>query len=50
MYSERNENFSLMLKALKMKVIIFANSIDPDGAAHNELPHLNLYPGLPSSR
>ena len=26
-----------------MKVAEFANSIDPDEAAHNELPHLDLH-------
>ena len=33
----------------KMEKISFANSIDPDGAAHNELPHLDPHclPELP---
>ena len=26
-----------------MKVVEFAKSVDPDEAAHNELPHLNLH-------
>ena len=26
----------------KMEVVEFANSVDTDEAAHNELPHLNL--------
>ena len=30
-------------KAQKMKSVEFANSVDPDEAAHNELPHLGLH-------
>ena len=30
-------------KSTKNKVLEFANSIDQDEAAHNELPHLYLY-------
>ena len=38
----------LSIKALKTKIVVFANSIDPDEAAHYELPHPELY-CLPSS-
>ena len=31
-----------------MKKVKFENSVDPDEAAHNELPHLDLH-CLPSS-
>ena len=31
-----------------MRTVDFANSVDPDEVAHNELPHLDL-PNLPSS-
>ena len=34
---------ALRVKAPKMKIVEFANSIDPDEAAHNELPHLDLH-------
>ena len=37
-------NFHVLhLKARKMKIVEFANNIDPDEAAHNELPHLDLH-------
>ena len=42
-----NSDVVFMLKRQKVKVK-FANSIDPDEAAHNELPHLDLH-CLPSS-
>ena len=38
----------LILKAQETKIVDFANSIDQDEAAHNELPHLDLH-CLPSS-
>ena len=27
----------------EMKIVEFANSVDPDEVAHNEPPHLDLY-------
>ena len=30
-----------MLRRPKTRIVEFANSIDPDEAAHNELPHLS---------
>ena len=33
----------LSLKALKMKIVKFANSVDADEVAHNELPRLDLH-------
>ena len=43
-------NTVTFLKALKMKihVVEFAHSVDPDEAAHDELAHLDLH-CLPSS-
>ena len=38
----------LALKAQKMIIAEFANSVDPDEVAHYEPPHLDLY-YLPSS-
>ena len=38
----------LSLKAPETKIAEFANSVDPDKAAHYELPHLDL-PCSPSS-
>ena len=35
-------------KAPKLKTVEFANSVDQDEVAHNELPHLDLH-CLPSS-
>ena len=32
----------LIRKVSKMKVVEFANSIDPNEVAHKELPHLDL--------
>ena len=40
----RNENIlTVILIALKMKVVEFANSVDPDEMAHYEPPHLDLH-------
>ena len=39
---------SLTLKMPVMRTVDFANSVDPDEVAHNELPHLDLH-FLPSS-
>ena len=36
-------NLKLRLKGPKMKQSLFANSIDPDEAAHHELLHLDLH-------
>ena len=33
----------LILTAPKIKIVKFANRVDPDEAAHNELPHLDLH-------
>ena len=33
-----------ILKKAKMKIVEFANSIDPDEMAYNEPPHLALCP------
>ena len=33
----------LTLKQQKLKIVEFANSLDPDEAAPNELPHLDLH-------
>ena len=38
----------LALKALQMEIVEFTNSVDPDGVAHKEPPHLDLC-CLPSS-
>ena len=38
----------LTLKVPDMKIAKLANSVDPDEAAHNELPHLALH-SFPSS-
>ena len=38
----------LTLSVLEKKIAKFANSVDPDEAARNELPHLDLL-CLPSS-
>ena len=38
----------LTLKASEIKIIEFANSVDPDEVAHNEPPHLDLH-CLPSN-
>ena len=38
----KNKNNVLTLEAPDMKVIEFANSIDPDEVAHHEPPHLDL--------
>ena len=38
----------LTLKVPKVKIVEFANSVDPDEVAHNEPPHLDLH-YLPSS-
>ena len=40
--------WSLTLEAPKLKIVEFDNSADPDEAAHNELPHLDLLCFLPS--
>ena len=32
----------LILKMPKIKSVEFANNVDPDEVAHNELPHLEL--------
>ena len=39
----------LTLKAPKLKIAEFANSVDSDEAAHDELPHLDPH-CLPSSQ
>ena len=36
-------NKKIMFEAPKQKIVEFANSIDPDEAAQNELPHLELH-------
>ena len=37
------ENHFTPFIAPEMKIVEFANSVDPDEAAHNEPPHLNLH-------
>ena len=39
----QNDKFTLTLKAIKMKIVEVANSLDPNEVAHNELPHLDLH-------
>ena len=37
------QSIHVRLRAEKMKITEFTNNVDPDEAAHDELPHLELH-------
>ena len=39
----QNDMFTLTFKAIKIKIVKVANSLDPNEVVHNELPHLDLH-------